>query len=136
MITPIFLNPIYSPSDTVLVVGSGRSGTTWLGNMIGQWPGFLSLFEPFDYRHVPEINITSLRPYIRMNETSNPLDDIIRNVLLGKYKNAWTLSENTRRFTWRILIKDIRINLLLPYIRQRFGNRIIYIIRHPCATVL
>lgn len=136
MIQPIFFNPFYKPNDTILVVGSGRSGTTWLGNIIGSCLGFLSLFEPFDYRHVPQINTSLLRLYIRANEKSHYLDNIIRDILLGKLTNEWVLSQNARRIAWRILLKEIRANLFLGYIQNKFQNPIVFIVRHPCATVL
>lgn len=136
MLKPIFFNPFYKPGDTILVVGSGRSGTTWLGNIIGSCQGFLSLFEPFDYRHVPQINTSSLRLYIKHDESSHYLDKTIENIFSGKIRNDWILSQNTRKLTWRILIKEIRANLFLGYVKNRFGNPIVFITRHPCATVL
>lgn len=131
-----FFNPFYKPSDTIFVAGAGRSGTTWLGNMIGSSPGFLSLFEPFDYRHVPQLNISSLRLYIRANSPAHYLDETIRDMLLGKIRNNWILSQNHRSITWRILIKEIRANLLLGYLKNRFNSQIVFIVRHPCPTVL
>jgi len=70
MLNPIFFNPFHKPENTILVAGSGRSGTTWLGDIIGSSAGFLSLFEPFDPRHVPDINIPLLRLYIRTEKKS------------------------------------------------------------------
>lgn len=29
MKNPLFINPFHKPSDTILVAGGGRSGTTW-----------------------------------------------------------------------------------------------------------
>jgi hypothetical protein len=136
MIEPIFFNPFYKPEDTILIAGSGRSGTTWLGDIIGSSPGFLSLFEPFDPRHVPQKNISSLRLYLRANKKSHYLDELIHDVFYGKLRNEWILSQNTRKITWRILIKEIRANLFLGYLKNRFKNKIVFIVRHPCSVVL
>ncbi len=133
---PVFFNPFYKPSDTILVTGSGRSGTTWLGNIIGSCSGFLSLFEPFNYKYVPQINTSSLRPYIRPDSKEHRLDKTIEDVLLGKIRNKWILSENRRNVTWRIIVKEIRANLFLGYLKKRFKNPIIFTTRHPCAVVL
>ncbi|HEX9666466.1 MAG TPA: hypothetical protein VGA95_07905 [Thermodesulfobacteriota bacterium] len=92
--------------------------------MIGSCPGFLSLFEPFDYRHVPELNIFSLRPYIRPNQASHRKDEAINRILRGELRNDWMLSQNTRKISWRILVRAIRANLFLAYIKNRFNNRI------------
>ena len=55
---------------------------------------------------------------------------------MGKIRNEWILSQNNRKFTWRILIKEIRAKLFLGYLKNRFKNPIVFIIRHPCETVL
>jgi len=133
---PVFINPFYQERDTLLVAGSGRSGTTWLGNIIAQCPGFMTLFEPFDYRHVPELSVSSLRQYIRPDEKTHVLDKTISAVLRGKLRNEWMLSQNTRNLAWRILVKEIRANLFLGYIQNRFNSKIIFVVRHPCAVVL
>ena len=136
MKTPVFINPFYKPSNTILVAGSGRSGTTWLGNVIGSCSGFLSLFEPFDYRHVPRINTSCLRPYIRPDCRSHHLDKTIEDILMGRIRNDWIMEQNRRKVTWRIIIKEIRANLFLGYIKKKFKNPIVFVIRHPCAVVL
>jgi len=41
---------------TVLVTGSNRSGTTWLGKMLSLSNQFLEVYEPFNYLiHSPKI---------------------------------------------------------------------------------
>ena len=37
----------YSPSNTVLIAGSGRSGTTWLSEILNYNNDYRSIFEPF-----------------------------------------------------------------------------------------
>ena len=44
------LNPIKRP---VLVTGSHRSGSTWVGRMIAEAPGMLYLHEPFNISDPP-----------------------------------------------------------------------------------
>ena len=41
-----------------------------------------------------------------------------------------------KKITWRILIKEIRANLFLAYLKNRFKNKIVFIVRHPCSVVL
>jgi hypothetical protein len=82
--------------SSVFLAGSGRSGTTWLSQIINHRRRFRYVFEPFNPREVV--------PFAH--------------------------------FARRRLIKDIRANLLLGWMRANFpGMPIILLLRHPCAVV-
>lgn len=131
----VTLKKIY-PYQTILVSGSGRSGTTWLANIITACPGFGYIFEPFDHRKLPEAKIFPLRTYMRPEENHPERAEFVKRVLGGKIHNSWTDRENKNFFVWKYLIKSIRANLMLAWIDCNFHCPIIYIIRHPCAVVL
>ncbi|MEM8863884.1 MAG: hypothetical protein AAGD96_36710, partial [Chloroflexota bacterium] len=58
--------PVESLQDkTIVLAGSGRSGTTWLGNIISANPNVGILFEPFDNRRVPDVLPLKLITYAR-----------------------------------------------------------------------
>jgi Sulfotransferase family len=57
-------------------------------------------------------------------------------VLTGRLRDPWTDRFNGRIVARRRLIKDIRANLLLGWMRAHFpGMPIILLLRHPCAVV-
>jgi hypothetical protein len=122
--------------NTILIAGSGRSGTTWLSNIIGACAGFGILFEPFDYRKVPEAKNFSLRDYLRPKGKHPEKKAFIEQILSGKIHNAWVDRENKSFLIWKYLVKSIRANLMLAWIDYNFHCPIIYVIRHPCAFVL
>lgn len=125
-----------SPNETILIAGSGRSGTTWLANIIAACQGFGIIFEPFDHRKVPEAKILPLRTYLRPKEECPKKKNFVEEILCGRIHNTWIDRENKNLLIWKYLVKSIRANLMLAWIDYNFHCPIIYVIRHPCAVVL
>lgn len=125
------------PSQTIIVAGSGRSGTTWLGNVIAADPLFRIIFEPFDSRRVAQFAGLPLRPYFRPDQQNVAWEGVFRQVLLGKIRSPW-IDRESPRHGWapKKLVKEIRANLMLSWLGRTFHCPIAYIIRHPCAVVL
>jgi hypothetical protein len=125
------------PSKTIILAGSGRSGTTWLGDIIAADWCFRTIFEPFDARKVPEARAAdiSLRPYCSPEELCPNLYYFTQLALAGKLHNPWVNQQGRRPWAWRLLLKTIRTTMLLGWIDQHFHPPIVYLIRHPGAVV-
>lgn len=125
------------PSKTIVLAGSGRSGTTWLGDIIAADWRFRIIFEPFDARKVPEARASgiSLRPYCSPQESCPNLYHFTCHVLSGKLRNPWVDQQGRRPWAWRLLLKTIRTTLLLGWMDEHFHPPIVYLIRHPGAVV-
>jgi hypothetical protein len=52
------------PSDTIVVVGSPRSGTTWLLELLRALPGYKAINEPFWYDEVRQAHGFAWRPHL------------------------------------------------------------------------
>jgi len=124
------------PDKTILLAGSGRSGTTWLANIIAACPGFGIIFEPFDHRKVVEAKEFPLRAYLRPEGDYPEYKTFVQKVLSGKIHNVWTDREKNNFLIWKYLLKTIRANLMLAWINRVFKCPIVYMMRHPCAVVL
>lgn len=130
----------YNLTDTILLAGSPRSGTTWLGNVICQSKGFAQITEPF-HLGVPgrERAGFSWCNYYHPDTNWPAGERIIKEVFQGKNLKGGMLRENTfsQLVTCRaLLIKCVRQNRLLPWIGRRFNIKgIVVIVRHPCAVV-
>jgi hypothetical protein len=122
--------------NSVFLAGSGRSGTTWVAEVINHRNDYRLVFEPF---HPGRVGICAgfrrkqyLRPDDRREEYLGPA----RKVLTGRLRSTWTDRFNKKFVARRRLIKDIRANLLLGWMRAHFpGMPIILLLRHPCAVV-
>jgi hypothetical protein len=125
-------------SGTIIVAGSGRSGTTWLGNIIAG-DEYRILFEPFDQRRVPEFSGLSLRPYFRPTRDYPQWRPMIEKVIKGDIANEWVDQDLARldgsRAPAGVLIKEIRANGVLAWLERNFGCKIVFLLRHPCAVI-
>lgn len=126
------------PSEAILLAGSGRSGTTWLSELLCRVPGTQKIFEPLRQAHrwQPAGAPPTVRsPYLRPDGEYAAWHMLLERVLSGRCRTYWTDSGRTSFFPDRYLIKEIRANLMLGYIHEHFRPRIVYLLRHPCAVV-
>ncbi len=133
------------PSSAAVLAGSGRSGTTWLADVLSRCSGVQQIFEPLHPVAVEEVRrITgwdeSLHPhirsmYVRAGSAAPEWRDLLRRVLEGRVRNYWTDYRRTSFFPSQLLVKVIRANLMLGYMHDEFHPRIAYVVRHPCAVV-
>ncbi len=121
---------------TILVAGTARSGTTWLGELIASQLRCRIMFEPFNPELVSGFSAFSYFQYMRRDQEDDELLDIVRRVLSGQIRHPWIDRHvSILRPDWR-LIKEIRACLFLRWIHERFPEvPIFFIIRHPCAVV-
>jgi hypothetical protein len=119
------------------VAGTGRSGTTWVEQIINCRQEFRVVFEPFWPLRVPFCSMFPETTYLRTDEPAADHYRAARTVLSGRFRNSWTDQFNHRRIYWKRLIKDVRANLFLHWLHRRFATLpIIFVLRHPCAVVV
>jgi hypothetical protein len=124
------------PRDAVFLAGSGRSGTTWLSEVINFEGGYRYVFEPFNPARVGAFGHFASKQYLRPDDAREAFLGPARLALSGALRDPWTDRFNTKFVARRRLIKDIRANLLLGWMRTNFaGMPIVLLLRHPCAVV-
>ena len=122
--------------DSLFLAGSGRSGTTWLSEMINHRNGYRYVFEPFNPVRVGAFEHYRSKQYLRPDDAREEFLEPARLALTGALKSSWTDRFNRKFVARRRLIKDIRANLLLGWMRANFpGMPIVLLLRHPCAVV-
>jgi hypothetical protein len=139
--------------DTILLVGTPRSGSTYAMRIFSALPGYASMFEPENPNWCPEsfeVGFRS-RTYLSPNVDWPEGEDYLRRAFIGKTAklsvnygqlvNILLSKIEPKNIMYRLLanklvVKSIGLNRLLPWIAKRFQLRGIYfIIRHPCAVV-
>lgn len=121
--------------DTTLVVGTGRSGSTWLAEIVNHRNEYRLVFEPFRGDRVRKARPFKRGHFIEPSEQDHSLAATIDALLAGRVRSWWTDRHNRRRLTTRRIVKEVRITNLLPWIRLRHpGLRIVYIVRDPVAV--
>jgi hypothetical protein len=117
--------------NSVFLAGSGRSGTTWVSGIINHRNGYRLIFEPF---HPGICKNFRRKQYLRPGDRREEYLEPARKVLTGGIRSSWTDRFNRKFVARRRLIKDIRANLLLGWMRENFpGMPIVLLLRHPCA---
>jgi hypothetical protein len=121
--------------DIIFVAGTGRSGTTWLAELLIRSSRRRLVFEPFRNDRVPEWSHAASRQYIRPDDSSSRFLDSARRILDPTFRNEWADYYNERFLTRGRVVKDIRANLMLRWLFEQFGPfPIIFLIRHPGAV--
>jgi hypothetical protein len=122
--------------NVILISGSGRSGTTWLGDVINWNNDYRIIFEPFDPRKNKSVPTKLLRLYINPNYKDRNVFLFWNEVFYGKFRSLWSDRQNRRFFCSNRLVKEIRSNLHLKWLRENFPKiAIVYIIRDPVDVV-
>jgi hypothetical protein len=123
--------------DTILLAGTGRAGTTWLANIINYDNRMRYIFEPFCPLYVKRLRNLPMRLYLNHSEDYVELQSLYRYILSGSVRNIWTDRFNKKYISHTRLIKDIRINLSLNWIKKTYpGVKIVFLMRHPLAVAL
>ncbi len=139
------LYPVYSQlyrdnnrdsRKSMIVAGTGRSGTTWVAKIISSQFPCRVMFEPFYSRLVPDYAGFNYFQYMRPEDVNRELYSYCLRVFSGAIRHAWIdRMVNTLTPEFR-LIKEIRANLFLRWIiRHIEGIPHLFLVRHPCAVV-
>ncbi len=121
--------------DATFVAGSGRSGTTWLSSLINHDNRYRFIFEPFHPAKVAPCDGFLRKQYLRPEDGREMHLDAAGKILSGKVRSRWADRFNRKLVSRKRLVKDIRANLLLGWLRFNFPEMpTVLILRHPCAV--
>src|ERR1051326_5122341 len=108
--------------NTVLLSSLGRSGSTLISNLINYKNDYRIIFEPFKYDTIP-LSKNFVHPfYILPENRDEKLLKSLETVITGKIRTAWTDKDNRKLIANERLIKDIRTNLFLNWIRSVYKD--------------
>ena len=134
---------------SILIAGSARSGTTWVGAVVATMTRARLVFEPMLLRRDGEFALLRSRfvdetaldrnyqLYIRPDAGRKaPRYAALEAILGGRTHGRWC-DGNTRAGTYRRrVIKEVRANLFLAYLADTWpGLRIVWLIRHPLDVI-
>jgi len=121
--------------DKLLVIGEGRSGTTWLANLLNFDDHYRMLFEPFQAENFrPPISYRSEYPFPD-SDGSAVVDRHIQKVLRGSFISGHANVQFPKALYRGLLIKDISAQLIIDQLCDSAPRmRRIMIVRHPFAV--
>jgi hypothetical protein len=120
---------------SVFLAGGGRSGTTWVMELINARRDHRVVFEPFAAHRLRFLSGFHRQHYLRTDDDDPATGALMDRIVEGRYRSWWTDQHNRTFVCRRRLIKAIRANLCLGYVRRRYPRMpIILLVRHPCAA--
>ena len=120
----------------VFVAGMGRSGTTWVADLINHDGRHRVLFEPFFSKRVKEATGFEYLQYLPPRSDNAALAAAAKAILSGSLRNPWVDRENKRVIHFRRLIKDVRCNLMLKWLSGIAPRmRVVLVVRNPFSVV-
>lgn len=132
----IFFEKNHNLINTILVQGCGRSGTTWLGEVLAESLKYRLIFEPFRPDKINIFNKFVYKQYLPSDYKNERVYRIFEQIMSGRIKNTWIDNYNNFFIPKGRIVKSIRASLFLKWMRNNFPEiPIIMIIRHPCAVV-
>lgn len=137
----------------ILITGVHRSGSTWVGEMVGKSDDVCYIFEPFNKNFGPGIcreTFDTWYPYVtRENEEkyryciSETLAfrfhfwKELRTIKTKAQLRLWTVNFNrfrkARKHNQRVLFKDPIAFFSAPWLARTFGFQVVVLIRHPAG---
>lgn len=121
---------------SVFLAGAGRSGTTWVSTILNYDNHYRDLFEPFNAHIVRQCHRFFSSLYLRPDNKDRVFLKPARRILKGAITHWWVDQSNRRFLVYERLIKEIRANLWLKWLKVNFPElRTILLMRHPCAVV-
>ena len=137
LFAPIFWDRHRALSRAVAVVGSARSGTTWLGDLLAAGLKARIMFEPFHPVHVPEAARFGLMPYRRPDDEDPPFLEFCRSVFSGELRGPWVDRQASRILPAGRVVKCVRANLFSAWLKARLSDvPVVLLVRHPTSVVL
>jgi hypothetical protein len=122
--------------QSIFLAGAGRSGTTWLAEVINRAVRCRYMFEPFHNEKVPAWAKMARFQYMREDDSNPEIYAAAETILCGRAKNDWIDEFNTVVIPHRRLIKEIRSNLMMAWLSKRFPEMpSVLVVRHPFAVM-
>ena len=151
-------------SKIVIIAGSGRSGTTWIQDVLAEANGLRTVFEPLHPQGVSRARGLAYR-YVPADDDSPEVRRFFDDLLAGRIRGLWPdyrirpdrfnlLNHGVGEVVWNArklvrhrrqyrdqrarpsaVIKMIRANLMLSWIASHYEVPILLVVRHPCAVI-
>ena len=122
----------------IIIIGSARSGTSWLGEVMARQFRYRMLFEPEHEFNTKDGKLLCDR-WITSKEEAPQAHRYLNRVFRNRVDSDWIGQISNRRFKmhlWplipkKFIIKFVRANLAAKYMNEAFQIPVIHIIRNP-----
>lgn len=137
-----------SPGDTIVVAGTARSGTTWVGDVVAQATNSRIIFEPFLIDHHGDFVLSRARRLLARALRNYQLYIPARlgpqerrfaqtdHILRGQVRSFWSEMQARPGVFRHRVVKEVRANLFLGYLAANWpATRILLVLRDPNQVI-
>ena len=122
----------------IIIIGSARSGTSWLAETIAKQHRYRSLFEPEHEFNTQKGHLLCDR-LVNQKEGFEKGDAYLKRIFSNRVDSDWIAQNSNRkwkRHLWPIIpkkfvIKFVRCNLAAHYIQQEYTIPVVHMLRNP-----
>jgi len=132
----------YDIKNTIILSCTGRSGSTWLAEIIESLPNKYMIYEPFHIISNPRCKRYgfSWNTYINPESKERRKKRYAKKVLTGREISLGTIRRDNIQIVRlikcsRYVVKTINANMMLGWLNKSFPIKPVLLIRHPCAVV-
>lgn len=123
----------------ILVIGNPRSGTSWIGSMLGCAPEALYYQEPCNPKANGTNDMTIVDRYVRKDMRDLQLSGLLDDAFSGLPSLRMFWAEKRLRRLWpgyRIVVKEVVTVISIDWIYNLYKPLLLIVIRHPCDVIL
>lgn len=131
----------YKSDNFIWINGSGRSGTTWLGELLTTIPNSTLIDEPLkrsDSKYLNKINLRGIQYIPQGDDTWKEFNNYMDLFFKGAFfnPNHFHLDIKDVFQTKQWIVKEIRSHLMLPWVIDRYQiKKVINIVRNPYQVI-
>ncbi len=124
-------------NEVVWLIGDGRSGTTWVSDLINHDMRYRELFEPFHPKLVEQMDCIVPHQYLRLHDSNETLRALASDIFCGKFIHPRVDATNQSFLYKGLLVKDIFANLFSYWAVSQFPDvKPVLLIRNPFSVAL
>lgn len=126
----------------IIIVGTARSGTSWLSEIMATPSRYRLLFEPEHETQTKKGHLLSDK-WLTQDNVSAEADQYLREIFSNRVDSDWIAQNSNRKFKmhlWPIIpkkfvVKFVRGNLLAHYVQQKYNIPVLHFIRNPYDVI-
>ena len=124
----------------LFITGHGRSGTTWIGNVLRMASGVLYVNEPCNPERAKGGNYSDWFKYLQPGEDDIFFQKCLDSAFKGLVtcRTNWLIHKPFRRLFrgYRLVIKEVASYMSVEWVYERYKPDVLVLVRHPCAVAL
>ncbi|WP_204346105.1 sulfotransferase domain-containing protein [Psychroserpens algicola] len=126
----------------IIIVGTARSGTSWLSETMASQHRYRMLFEPEHETQTLKGHLLCDK-WITSQTVSKDVHSYLTQIFSNRVDSDWIAQNSNRKFKrhlWpfipkKFIIKFVRANLMAQYMNESYGIPVIHLLRNPYDVI-